>query len=97
MSLLKTIIRESHLYTNGITNQIRINKLSKLDAYILTVDSNFGRFNQHVKFLIQSLTARNHTISDLLINLSKDTGQSVMKCSGHGCFANRTVMKKERS
>jgi hypothetical protein len=46
-----------------------------LDSYILTVlDSDIGRFNQYVKLLIQSLTARNQTTSDLLINLFKGYG-----------------------
>ena len=71
--LLKIIIRESHLDTNATTNQIRT-KLSNLDSYILTVDSDIGRFNQYVKLLIQSLTARNQTTSDLLINLFKGYG-----------------------
>jgi hypothetical protein len=73
VALLKIIIRESHLDTNATTNQIRT-KLSNLDAYILTVDSDIGRFNQYVKLLIQSLTARNQTTSDLLINLFKGYG-----------------------
>ena len=73
VALLKIIIRESHLDTNATTNQIRT-KLSNLDAYILTVESDIGRFNQYVKLLIQSLTARNQTTSDLLINLFKGYG-----------------------
>jgi hypothetical protein len=73
VALLKIIIRESHLDTNATTNQIRT-KLSNLDSYILTVNSNIGRFNQYVKLLIQSLTARNQTTSDLLINLLKGYG-----------------------
>lgn len=70
VALLKVIIRESHLDTNATTNQIRT-KLSSLDTYITTIDSDIGRFNQYVKLLIQSLTARNQTTSDLLINLFK--------------------------
>jgi hypothetical protein len=73
VALLKIIIRESHLDTIATTNQIRT-KLSNLDSYILTVDSDIGRFNQYVKLLIQSLTARNQTTSDLLINLFKGYG-----------------------
>ena len=56
--------------TNATTIQIRT-KLSTLDTYILTIDSDIGKFNQYVKLLIQSLTARNQTTSDLLINLFK--------------------------
>jgi len=73
VALLKIIIRESHLDTNATTNQIRT-KLSSLDAYITTIDSDIGRFNQYVKLLVQSLTARNQTTSDLLINLFKGYG-----------------------
>ena len=73
VALLKIIIRESHLDTNATTNQIRT-KLSNLDSYILTIDSDIGRFNQYVKLLVQSLTARNQTTSDLLINLFKGYG-----------------------
>jgi hypothetical protein len=73
VSLLKIIIRESHLDTNATTNQMRT-KLSNLDSYILTVDSDIGKFNQYVKLLLQSLTARNQKTSDLLINLFKGYG-----------------------
>ena len=73
VALLKIIIRESHLDTNATTNQIRT-KLSNLDSYILTVDSDIGKFNQYAKLLIQSLTARNQKTSDLLINLFKGYG-----------------------
>jgi len=73
VALLKVIIRESHLDTNATTNQIRT-KLSNLDSYITTIDSDIGKFNQHVKLLVQSLTARNQTTSDLLINLFKGYG-----------------------
>ncbi|KAI2497425.1 hypothetical protein MHU86_17083 [Fragilaria crotonensis] len=73
VALLKIIIRESHLDTNATTNQIRT-KLSNLDSYILTVDSDIGKFNQYVKLLLQSLTARNQKTSDLLINLFKGYG-----------------------
>ena len=73
MALLKIIIRESHLDTNATTNQIRT-KLSSLDTYITTIDSDIGRFNQYVKLLVQSLTARNQSTSDLLINLFKGYG-----------------------
>jgi hypothetical protein len=70
---LKIIIRESHLDTNATTNQIQT-KLSNLDSYILTVDSNIGKFYQYVKLLVQLLTARNQKTLDLLINLFKKYG-----------------------
>jgi hypothetical protein len=73
VALLKIIIRESHLDTNATTNQIRT-KLSSLDTYITTVNSDIGKLNQYVKLLVQSLAARNQTTSDLLINLFKGYG-----------------------
>jgi predicted Mrr-cat superfamily restriction endonuclease len=73
VTLLKIIIRESHLDTNATTNQIRT-KLSGLDTYITAINSDIGRFNQYVKLLVQSLTARNQTTNDLLINLFKGYG-----------------------
>jgi hypothetical protein len=47
VALLKVIIRESHLDTGATTNSIRT-KLSSLDTYIATVDSDIGKFNQYV-------------------------------------------------
>jgi hypothetical protein len=47
-ALLKVIIRESHLDTSATTNQIRT-KLSALDTYVLTINSDIGKFNQYVK------------------------------------------------
>jgi hypothetical protein len=70
VALLKIIIRKSHQVTNTSTNQSRT-KLSNLNAYIVPIDSDIGRFNQYVKLLIQPLTARNQATSDLLINLLK--------------------------
>ncbi len=76
VALLKVIIRESHLDTSATTNQSRT-KLSVLDTYILTINSDIGKFNQYVKLLIQSLTARNQKANDLLINLFKKAYGSV--------------------
>ena len=70
VALLKVIIRESHLGADATTSQIRT-KLSSLDMYITTVNNDIGKFNQYVKLLVQSLTARNQSTSDLLINLFK--------------------------
>jgi hypothetical protein len=39
--------------------------------YITTVNCDIGKFNQYVKLLVQSLTARNQSTSDLLIILFK--------------------------
>lgn len=79
VALLKVIIRDSHLDTNATTNQIRT-KLSSLDTYVTTVNSDIGKLNQYMKLLVQSLAARNQTTSDLLINLFK----------GYGAVSNET-------
>ncbi len=73
VALLEVIIRESHVATNATTKQI-CTKLLSLDQYITTIDSDIGRFNQYVKLLLQLLTARNQSTSDLLINLFKGYG-----------------------
>jgi hypothetical protein len=68
--LLKVIIRESHLDTNATISNIRTN-LSNLDTYMLKVGGDITKFNTYVKELIDSLTARGETTTDLLINLFK--------------------------
>jgi len=68
--LLKTIVKESHLDTNATTATIRM-KLSSLDTYILTIDSDIVKFNQYVMLLTDRLGARGQTTSDLLTNLFK--------------------------
>jgi predicted Mrr-cat superfamily restriction endonuclease len=100
VALLKIIIRESHLNTNATTNQIQTN-LSSLDTYITTIDSDIGQFNQYVKLLVQSLTARNQLTSDLLINLfkgygavSKEVFRAWLLVPGYS--GNRTTTRKER-
>jgi len=68
--LLKIIIRESHLDTNATISTIRTN-LSNLDNYMLTIGGDITKFNTYVKELVESLTARGETTTDLLINLFK--------------------------
>ena len=68
--LLKVIIRESHLDTNATTQSIRT-KLSNLDVYINTINSDITRFNGYVKGLVLSLSARGQRTEDLLSNLFK--------------------------
>jgi hypothetical protein len=68
--LLKIIVRESYLDTNATTSNIR-KKLSSLDTYILTIDSDITRLNIHVPLLIDSLTSRGESTHNLLINLFK--------------------------
>jgi hypothetical protein len=83
VALLKVIIRESHLDTSATANQIGT-KLSSLDNYILTIDSDIGKFNQYVKLLIQPLSARNQKSTDLLVNLFKGYGAVSDEVSEHG-------------
>jgi hypothetical protein len=64
------IIRESHLDTNATTQSIRT-KLSNLDIYINTINSDITKFNGYVKGLILSLKARGQRTEDLLKNLFK--------------------------
>jgi len=68
--LLKIIIRESHNDTNATTTFIR-QRLSSLDTYIKTIDSDIGKFNQYVQDQLQSLHARGQDTYDLLSNLFK--------------------------
>lgn len=70
VALLKIIVRESHIDTNATVSQIR-RKLSSLDEYVLTVDSDIGKLNQYVKLLVATLKARKERTEDLLINLFK--------------------------
>ena len=70
VALLKVLIRESHLDTNATTTSIRT-KLSKLDIYIVTINSNVTKFNAYVKNLVEALAARGQKTTDLLTNLFK--------------------------
>ena len=68
--LLKVIIRESHLDANATISNIRTN-LSNLDEHMLKIGGDITKFNTYVKELIDQLTARGATTTDLLINLFK--------------------------
>jgi hypothetical protein len=68
--LLKVIVRESHNDTNATVKFIR-ERLSSLDTYMTTVDSDITKFNQHVQSNIIALHARGETTHDLLSNLFK--------------------------
>ncbi|KAI2497135.1 hypothetical protein MHU86_17396 [Fragilaria crotonensis] len=52
----------------------RYNSGVALLKIVIRETSNIGKFNQYGKLLIQSLSARNQTTSDLLINLFKGYG-----------------------
>lgn len=68
--LLKVVIRESHIDTNATTRIIR-EELTKLDAYMVSIDSDIPKFNEHVKDLLTRLHARGAMTFDLLANLFK--------------------------
>ena len=66
--MLKVVIRESHIDTNATTRIIQ-EELNKLDTYMVSIDSNIIKFNEHVQDLIKQLHARGETTQDLLANL----------------------------
>lgn len=66
--MLKIVIRESHIDTNATTRIIR-EELNKLDTYMVSIDSDIIKFNEHVQDLITQLHARGETTQDLLANL----------------------------
>jgi hypothetical protein len=78
LSLLKTILTESHLDTNATVNAIR-QSISELSSYIVQIDCDITKFNDYVSRLEQSLAARNETSQDLLVNISRHTRRFVTK------------------
>ena len=70
LSLLKVLIRESHLDSNATPTMIRT-KLSNLDDYLEEADNDVEEFNRYVQMLIDSLSARGETTHDLMTNLFK--------------------------
>lgn len=68
--LLKVIIRESYNDTNATVTFIR-ERLSSLDTYIKSIDSDIDKFNQYVHDQLMSLNARGESTHDLLSNLFK--------------------------
>ena len=68
--LLRVIIRESHIDTNASASAVR-KKLSNLDVYMATIDSDISKFNQYVKQQIAILASRGEQTLDLLTNLFK--------------------------
>ena len=68
--LLRVIIRESYIDTNATATAVR-EKLSSLDMYMATIDSDIGKFNSYVKQQLATLNARGETTQDLLTNLFK--------------------------
>ena len=70
LSLLKVLIRESHLDSNTTSTMIRT-KLSNLDDYLDEVNNDIGEFNHYVQIFIDSLSARDETTNNLMTNLFK--------------------------
>ena len=64
-TLLKTIIRVSHIDTNATTVTIK-HKLQNLNKFILTISCDIEKFNMHVNLLLDYLSVRGETTSDLL-------------------------------
>ena len=68
--LFKVVLRESHIDTNATVSTI-IARLSSLDTYIVTINSDIKKFNTYVKQQVDSLAARGQHSTDLLANLFK--------------------------
>ena len=68
--LLKVIIRESYVDTNATVMSIR-KKFLELDTYLISVNYDIHKLNTHVMMLLEGLTARGATTTDLLPNLFK--------------------------
>ena len=68
--LLRVVIRESGLDTLATTAFIRA-RLSSLDNYMTTVQSDIPKFNLYVQKQVAALHARGATTEDLLTNLFK--------------------------
>jgi len=68
LCLLKILIRESHLDSNATSSMFRT-KLSNLDEYLTETSKDILNLNNHVRMLIDSLTARGETTQDPLTNL----------------------------
>ncbi len=69
-ALLKVVIQQAYLDSNATTLFIRM-ALTNLDDYMVKVDSDIKKFNDHVNDLVDSLSARGEATHDLLINLFK--------------------------
>jgi hypothetical protein len=70
IAFLKSIISESHVDTNATQRLLRA-KLSSLDAYMTSVESDMVKLNQYVNNLLDSLVAKGAKTEDLLSSLFK--------------------------
>jgi hypothetical protein len=68
--LFKIIMQKAVVDTRATSSFFREN-LTRLDAYITTIDSNIELFNQYVNINRAGLQARGETTDDLVINLFK--------------------------
>ena len=68
--LFKVVLRESHVDTNATISTI-LTRLSSLDQYMVTINSNIKKSNIYVKQQVDGLFARGQTTNDLLSNLFK--------------------------
>jgi hypothetical protein len=71
-ALLKVIIGISHIDTSTMAtvSQLRT-RLSLLDSYMVSVQSDVDKFNLYVQMCLESLFARGETTQDLMVNLFK--------------------------
>jgi hypothetical protein len=70
--LFKLLMRNANTDTRATASQLR-EKLTNLDSYMSTIDSNIELFNQHVKVNRDGHTARGESSDDLIINLLRPT------------------------
>ena len=87
--LLKVVIRAAYLDSNATSRFVR-EAISNLDDYIVSVDSNIEKFNEHVEDLLDSLYARGEETHDLVSNLFK-----AYKECGDAAFVSYMTRKEE--
>ena len=75
-ALLKVIIDKAYLDTHATTRIIREN-LTQLDTYMVSVNHDVRKFNDHVQTQLDALAARGETVQDLVSKLLK--GYSAVK------------------
>jgi hypothetical protein len=68
--LFKNIMQKAVVDTRATSSFFREN-LTRLDAYIMTIDSNIKLFNQYVNINCAGLQAHGENTDDLIINLFK--------------------------
>ena len=76
-TFLKVNISTAHVNTKASVSFLR-EKLSSLDTYTVSIDSNINIFNDYVKTQVHVLTSRGETENYLVINIFK--GHRVENC-----------------